>query len=64
VATLPDGAVLALAGARAVVYDLNPARWLALTCDIVRRDLSREEWDTHLGPAFRFEATCPARPPA
>lgn len=35
-----------------------PARWLALTCDIVRRNLSSEEWLVHIGEGFDYERTC------
>jgi hypothetical protein len=58
VASLPDGRVIALAGGDVSIYDLMPARWLALTCDIVRRNLSREEWLAHIGEGFDYERAC------
>jgi hypothetical protein len=61
-ASLPDGAVLVQAGERAAIYDLNPARWLALTCELVGRNLSAAEWRVHFGEGFAYECTCPMHP--
>jgi TIR domain-containing protein len=58
VRSLPDGQVLALRQNRAVVYDLRPTRWLEMTCGIVRRTLTSDEWRTHLGAAFPYEPAC------
>jgi hypothetical protein len=58
VRSLPDGQVLALRQNRAVIYDLRPSRWLEMTCGIVHRTLTTEEWRTHLGTAFPYEPAC------
>ena len=52
-----------MAGERAMIYDLNPAHWLELTCNVVRRNLSRDEWLIHFGDDFDYECTCEAYPP-
>ena len=59
VAMLPDEAVLALQDGHALIYDLKPASWLELTCNIVRRNLSYEEWLAHIGHGFDYECACP-----
>ena len=57
---LRDGSVLGLTGAgQAVVYELDPARWLDRTCNLVGRNLSRREWSVHIGEAFPYKCTCP-----
>lgn len=63
VAALPDGLVLGLREDGAAIFDLNPRHWLRLTCDVVRRNLSRDEWRTHFGEGFGYQCTCPAYPP-
>jgi hypothetical protein len=63
VQSLPDGFALALSEGRAVLYDLNPARWIDLACGIVRRNLSATEWQARIGSAFPYECTCPDYPP-
>lgn len=63
VTALPGGLALALAEGRAVIYDLDPAHWLTLTCDIVRRNLSREEWYASIGEGVDYECACSAYPP-
>jgi len=64
VVSLPDGSAVALSDQGEVLfYQLNPARWLTLTCGIVGRNLSREEWLQHIGESFRYECACPDQPP-
>jgi hypothetical protein len=46
-----------------VIYHLDPAHWLTLTCDIVRRNLSREEWYASIGEGVDYECACSAYPP-
>jgi hypothetical protein len=58
VRSLGNGLVLALRLTQAVVYDLRPARWLELTCAIVRRNLTPQEWAAHIGESFPYEETC------
>jgi DNA-binding SARP family transcriptional activator/WD40 repeat protein len=38
-------------------YSLDPAKWLAFACTVVRRDLSRSEWDRYL-PGTPWRRTC------
>ena len=40
-----------------VAYPLDPADWLAHACSIVRRDLTRAEWNVHL-PGRPYRPTC------
>ncbi len=63
VAPLGDRRVIALAADRVLVYDLDPARWLATTCGLVNRNLTREEWDLYIGEGFAYECACPGLPP-
>jgi hypothetical protein len=36
--------------------------WLRGVCNVVGRNLSRSEWDSFVGPATPYEATCPQYP--
>ncbi len=64
VVSFPDGLTLTLTDdGRALAFELHPARWLALTCGIVRRNLSHAEWRRHIGGSFDYECACPAHPP-
>jgi WD40 repeat protein len=42
-----------------IVYPLDPADWLAHTCSIVQRDLTRAEWNVYL-PGRPYRPTCDA----
>ena len=35
----------------------NPTRWLEAACDLVGRNLTRDEWDQYMG-SFSYRATC------
>lgn len=57
---LREGSVLGVTmEGQAVVYDLDPVRWLEQTCRLVGRNLTRREWNTYIGEAFPYECTCP-----
>jgi WD40 repeat protein len=60
----PDGKLLAVAGieGRAMLWDVDPAKWRRRACAIVGRNLSREEWDVYLPPGTPYHATCPEWP--
>jgi hypothetical protein len=58
VRSLGTGRVLALRLTQAVVYDLRPSRWFELTCAIVQRNLTPQEWAAHIGESFPYEETC------
>jgi WD40 repeat protein len=42
-----------------IAYPLDPTDWLAHTCSIVRRDLTRAEWNVYL-PGRPYRPTCAA----
>jgi WD40 repeat protein len=44
------------------VVDLDPASWSAAACRIAGRNLTRDEWATHLGDLAAYRATCPEFP--
>ena len=55
----PDGSELALALADGVqLWDLDPANQADAACRIAGRDLTREEWDEHLGSIAPYRSTC------
>jgi hypothetical protein len=54
--------VLSRRGGSLLVYDLDPERWLELTCGMVNRNLTAREWEVLLGD-FSYECTCLDRPP-
>ncbi|MBY5163205.1 BTAD domain-containing putative transcriptional regulator [Salsipaludibacter albus] len=58
----PDGTRLVVGGERAWALDLDPDRWEGHACAAARRNLTREEWTTHLG-AEPYRQTCPQFPP-
>jgi hypothetical protein len=43
------------------VVDLDPASW-SVACRIAGRNLTRDEWATHLGDLAAYRATCPEFP--
>ena len=64
IAQVADGRLALFPGYRSigqtregVVYPLEPADWLAHACSIVRRDLTRAEWNVHL-PGRPYRPTC------
>jgi WD40 repeat protein len=55
----PDGRELAVAHADGVqVWDLDPEAQVEAACRIAGRDLTREEWDEHLGSIAPYRSTC------
>lgn len=56
---LGNGSVLGVTEeGQAVVYDLDPTRWLDQTCRLVGRNLTHKEWSAHIGVAFPYECVC------
>jgi WD40 repeat protein/class 3 adenylate cyclase len=55
----PDGRHLAIPSfdGTTAIWDLRPSRWLDAACDLVGRDLTREEWRQHMGSAS-YRSTC------
>jgi len=60
----PDGKLLAVAGVEtlAMLWEVDPAVWRQRACQIVGRNLSREEWKLYLPPGTPYRATCPKWP--
>ena len=60
----PDGTLLATAGVNTLgmLWDVDPAVWRRRACEIVGRNLSREEWKLYLPPGTPYRATCPEWP--
>ena len=60
----PDGKVLATPGvdARTMLWQVDPAVWRRRACEIVGRNLTREEWRLHLPPGTPYRATCSGWP--
>jgi WD40 repeat protein len=56
----PDGTKLAAPSfdGLTTVWDLAPEHWLAAACDLVSRNLTRDEWRQHVGSSG-YRATCP-----
>ena len=46
-----------------VVWDLDPAHWVAAVCQSVGRNLTRAEWDEYVGDLAAYRSTCPEFPP-
>ena len=63
-----DGRTLAIGGgaerAGVQIWDLDPARWTTAACEVAGRNLTREEWDTHIGDLAEYRTTCPDFPVA
>jgi DNA-binding SARP family transcriptional activator/WD40 repeat protein len=60
-----DGTVLAYGGGRdggIKVWDLRVDRWQEAACEIAGRNLTRDEWRTHVGELADHRATCPQFP--
>ena len=55
----PDGASVAVPSydGTTAVWDLDPQHWLDAACDLVGRNLTRDEWDQYLG-RFDYRQTC------
>ncbi len=46
------------------IWDLDPASWVAAACRLAGRNLTRQEWATHIGALAPFRSTCPDQPVA
>ena len=55
----PDGMHLATPSfdGATTVWDLSADRWLTAACDLVGRNLTRDEWRQHIGSS-RYRTTC------
>ena len=56
----PDGRSLAVPSydGTTAIWDLEPDHWLDAACDLVGRNLTRDEWEQYLG-RFDYRETCP-----
>jgi hypothetical protein len=67
-----DGKWLALGGERIdnatddddpfQIWDLDPAHWVEAACRIAGRNLTRAEWDAHIGDLAAYRASCVDHP--
>jgi len=46
----------------AQIWDLDPQDWVSAACRLAGRNLTREEWSTHIGSLAPYRATCPQFP--
>jgi WD40 repeat protein len=59
-ALCPDGLEAAVTTDRGiVVWDLDPEHWVEGACAIAGRNLTRAEWDQHIGNLAAYRPTCP-----
>jgi hypothetical protein len=59
-----DGLVAAAVTRRGIsIYDLDPARWVVVACELAGRNMTREEWDRYVGDLGDYRPTCPEQPP-
>jgi len=59
----PDGLELAVPATEGVaLWDLRVSRWVEAACTLAARNLTREEWDTHVSGLGSYHRTCPAYP--
>lgn len=60
----PDGKqmVSANAGDQLLLWDVDPASWLAEACRIANRNLTRTEWDRYLGAEAPYRCSCVGLP--
>jgi len=57
-----DGSIVAVGGGfddGVAVWDLDPERWLNGVCRVAGRNLTPEEWTTHIGDLVPYRETCP-----
>jgi hypothetical protein len=59
-----DGRRLVLGGGPdgVQVWDLDPDHWATAACQVAGRNLTRDEWEAHIGDLTLFHATCPGLP--
>jgi WD40 repeat protein len=64
VTATPDARHVAIADADGSVRILptDPARWIELACETVRRNLSQADWEASFGPDVPYRRTCPNHP--
>ena len=63
IALSADGRRLAIPSSDGVqIWDLEPKHWVDAACQVAGRNLTREEWDTHIGDLAAYRATCPDFP--
>jgi hypothetical protein len=53
---------MALRDQQLLLFDLDPARWLAHACTIAGRNLTTDEWNRYLGTLGAYHRTCPQYP--
>jgi DNA-binding SARP family transcriptional activator/WD40 repeat protein/tRNA A-37 threonylcarbamoyl transferase component Bud32 len=46
------------------IWDLDPQAWVTAACRVAGRNLTREEWEAHIGTLARHRQTCPDLPAA
>ena len=57
----PDGLEMAIGSdAGTSIWDLDPDHWVTAACAMAGRNLTRQEWDTHLSWAGPYRETCPS----
>ena len=58
----PDGKRLAVtADAGFAIWNLDPIDWYRGACQLAGRNLTRDEWDAHIGDLAPYHATCDER---
>jgi hypothetical protein len=58
----PDGKRLAVtADAGFAIWNLDPSDWYRGACQLAGRNLTRDEWDAHIGDLAPYHATCDER---
>jgi WD40 repeat protein len=61
----PDGKELVVgggAGRQLTVWDLDPQHWITAACKVAGRNLTPQEWTTHIGDLAPYHRTCPDYP--
>lgn len=44
------------------IWNLDPQTWITATCQLAGRNLTRDEWDAHIGSLAPYRPTCPGLP--
>jgi WD40 repeat protein/tRNA A-37 threonylcarbamoyl transferase component Bud32 len=60
----PNGKLLAVAGfdKRPMLWSVDPLVWRRRACDVVGRNLTRQEWKLYVPSGMSYRATCPQWP--
>jgi hypothetical protein len=45
----------------AQIWDLDPSSWIRAACGVPGRNLTREEWEAHIGDLAPYRSTCPGQ---